>query len=230
MARLPDCQGMRARVWQSADNLRCARTGERCEVNRRGAEQGRQERAHSAPPRREGRILLGILESFRPSGIDLQAGFSRLCVVARQWRGVGKTQELSAMIVFQGLRPGNVRSPSGRKQKLFIVHQGLRPWQRSCALRAEREGVHCPPGTASLATFVRPPGGETEVVHCPPGITSLATFVALRAKTQDVHCPPSGAEAEVVGCPPGGLRPWQHSPALRAELNDASAPRRLTNS
>jgi hypothetical protein len=81
------------------------------------------------------------------------------------------------MIVFQGLRPGNVRSPSGRKQKLFIVHQGLRPWQRSCALRAEREGVHCPPGTASLATFVRPPGGETEVIHCPAGTSSLATLV-----------------------------------------------------
>jgi len=187
-------------------------------VNRRGAEQGRQERAHSAPPRREGRILLVILESFRPSGIDLQAGFSRLCVVARQWRGVGKTQELSAMIVFQGLRPGNVRSPSGRKQKLFIVHQGLRPWQHSFALRAEREGVHCPPGTASLATFVRPPGGETEVIHCPAGTSSLATFVRPAGENRSYSWPtgdfvpgnaraPSGRKHKMFTVrPPGGNR------------------------
>ena len=111
------------------------------------------------------------------------------------------------MIVFQGLRPGNVRSPSGRKQKLFIVHQGLRPWQHSFALRARIEVIHGPPGTSSLATLARPPGENTR-----------CSLSALRAET------------EVVGCPPGGLRFWQHSPALRAEPNDASAPRRLTNS
>jgi hypothetical protein len=34
----------------------------------------------------KGAFLIGLLERFRPSAIDLQPEFSGLCVVARQWR------------------------------------------------------------------------------------------------------------------------------------------------
>ena len=64
----------------------------------------------------------------------------------------------------------HLHPPSGRKEKLFIAHQGLRPWQRSCALRAETQVVHCPPpgGNRSYSLSsrdcvpgnIRPPSGR----------------------------------------------------------------------
>jgi len=66
--------------------------------------------------------------------------------------------------------PGYVRAPSGRKQKQFIAHQGLRstPCVKAlgmCRLRPpsgrEQELFNVGlPGTSSLATLVRPPGGN----------------------------------------------------------------------
>gem|GEM_PF-3994870 len=56
---------------------------------------GKREHIRHLRARKE-RILIGILETFQPSAISLPPEFSGLCVVARQWRGVGKRQELSA--------------------------------------------------------------------------------------------------------------------------------------
>mgnify|MGYP006991314845 FL=1 len=74
----------------------------------------------------------------------------------------------------------------------MCAYQGLRPWLRSLALRAKTEVVHCLPGTASLATFVRPRAG-THVVQCPPA----RDFVPGYAR------PPSGREQESFNVRPG---------------------------
>jgi hypothetical protein len=154
--------------------------------------------------------------------------FSRDCVLATFVRPPGGNRSCS--LSTRDFVPGNIRSPCGRKEKVFIAHQGLRPWQRSCALRAGKQKLFIVqqglrPWQHSFALRAR-----IEVIHGPPGTSSLATLA--RPPGENTRCSLSAlrAETEVVGCPPGGLRFWQHSPALRAEPNDASAPRRLTNS
>ena len=72
---------------------------------------------------------------------------------------------------------------------------GTASWQRSFALRAETEVVHCPPGTSSLATFVRP-AGENRSYSWPTG-----DFVPGNARA------PSGRKHKMFTVrPPGGNR------------------------
>jgi hypothetical protein len=68
----------------------------------------------------------------------------------------------------------------------MCAYQGLRPWLRSLALRAKTEvGFYCLPGTASLATLVRPPGGNRSCSMCAyQGLRPWLRSLALRAKTE----------------------------------------------
>jgi diadenosine tetraphosphatase ApaH/serine/threonine PP2A family protein phosphatase len=67
-----------------------------------------------------------------------------------------------SMSAYQGLRPW-LRSLALRaEQKLFIVYQGLRPWRHSLALRAERGDVQCPPTRDFVPGYVRAPSGRRQ--------------------------------------------------------------------
>ena len=103
---------------------------------------------------------------------------------------------------------------------------GTASWQRSFALRAETEVVHCPPGTASLATLVRPPGGKRRCslptrdcvpgnVRAPSGRGNRSYSLSSRDFVPGNARPPSGRK-EKVFIAHQGLRPWQRSCALRA--------------
>ncbi len=144
------------------------------------------------------------------------------------------------MSAYQGLRPWLRSCALRAEQKLFIVYQGLRPWQHSSAFGREHMLFNVRlPGTSSLATFARPPGGRIiGDSHSPdlwvnPGRTARPVAVPhLSASPMlGMRClrPPSGREQEsfdvrlpgtsslaTFARPPGGKRTatWRHSPRL----------------
>ncbi len=126
-------------------------------------------------------------------------------------------------------RPSALRAET----EVVIVHQGLRPWQHSCALRAETEVIQA---------LVRPPGGHRSYLlptrdcasptrDCVPGNTrapsgrkqkSFKHSSALRVDTGVIYCPPGTAHrlpgtaslATLVR-PPGGNRSFIAYQGLR---------------
>jgi len=95
---------------------------------------------------------------------------------------------------------------------------------------------NCLPGTSSLATFVRPPGGNRCCsTSADQGLRPWLRSRALRAETETIHCPPGTASLATFARPTGknrsysfivyqGLRPWQHSSALRAGIDVVQCP------
>ena len=89
------------------------------------------------------------------------------------------------------------------------AYQGLRPWLRSRALRAETGTIHCPPGTTFHTLcegtgHVPPPSAPragTGVVQCPPTRDFVPGYVRS----------PSGREED------GDLAPQPTSIPLRPE-------------
>jgi len=115
----------------------------------------------------------------------------------------GRKQKLS--LSTRDCVPGNTRAPSGRKQKSF---------KHSSALRVDTGVIYCPPGTAhrlpgtaSLATLVRPPGGNRSFIAYqglrPAPIARLPCDLAVALRARIIPAP----RAHSIPARPPPVRP-----------------------